>query len=84
MAGGNEPTAAGGRKREANEWPWSKSVARKRAITDFGHHNRTKAASKAQPMPGTATGGMVDTKGLPLFLSINIKHKTTSAGVVEW
>ena len=25
----------------ANEWPWSKSAARKRAIADFGYHNRT-------------------------------------------
>jgi len=37
---GNEATAACGREREPNEWPWSKSAARKRATADFGYRNR--------------------------------------------
>ena len=45
---GNEATAACGREKEPNEWPWSKLTARKRAFVNFGYHNR------ADPRPPCA------------------------------
>ena len=69
---GNELTAASGGIREANEWQWSKSAARKRAVADFGYHNRTKLkqAKNFGYRNRKGTSFRVGTKALPSTLFV--------------